>query len=244
MKTGTSRLQRMIPWAGWLVALLLLGAASPKIIHRAYVRLPIGQKEDFARCVSLKKTALAKPWQDQRPLVAITGDSHVEFGNWYEYFDGAVAVRNCGLARARIEDVTELVTAMGDRSPQALVVLCGVNNLAGSESVDSCLSRYQSLITLIQTRLRPGKVFIVAVMPFRTTPVDQWAKTQNAKIKEFNQELVQLCQREHVIFVDANPALIDVSGGLNTDLTSDGLHLNPEGYRRLASTLLPHLTSN
>jgi lysophospholipase L1-like esterase len=234
----------MIPWAGWLVTLLLLGLVGPKIIHRAYVRLPIGQKEDFARSMSLKKTALSKPWQDQRPLVIITGDSHVEFGNWYEYFDGAVAVRNCGLARARIEDVTELVAAMGDRFPQAVVVLCGVNNLAGPESVDSCLSRYQSLIALIQTRLRPGKVFIVAVMPFRATPVDQWAKTQNARINEFNRELMQLCQREHLFFVDANPALKDVSGGLNADLTSDGLHLNPEGYRRLAAALLPHLTSN
>ena len=189
--------------------------------------------------MALKKAALAVPWRDERPLIIMAGDSHVEYGDWYGCFGGALAARNCGLAGAKIQDVTALVAAIADRNPEAIVLICGFNSLSRADSVDSCIGLYQQLLLTAQTKLHPKKILALSVMPLRQSVLDRATRTVNGKITLFNQQLAGLCQRNHVVYVDVYPALVDASGGLAPDLTVDGLHLNQEGYRRLASVLQP-----
>ena len=96
--------------AGWLLAVLLSCWAAPRIYHRLLSRLPAGQSKNWSLALAEKKRELSTRWQDQRPLILFAGDSQVEFGHWYELFAGACAVRNCGLAGAKIADVTQLVS--------------------------------------------------------------------------------------------------------------------------------------
>lgn len=115
--------------AGWVLLLALSGLTGPKIYHQLLLRLPVGHNAYWQQRLAEKQSALGSPWRDPRPLILLTGDSHIEYGNWYELLAGGWAVRNGGLAGAKIADVTQLVAAMGDKQPQAVVVMCGINSL-------------------------------------------------------------------------------------------------------------------
>src|SRR5215469_7975115 len=122
--------------SGWLLAAVLICYLLPRAAHRFYLTFPSVQHEDWQRAVAQKKQELSVPWKDTRPLIIMAGDSQIEMGDWYQLLGGSFAVRNCGLSRARISDVTELISAIADRDPKEVVLMCGINNLGIHDSVE------------------------------------------------------------------------------------------------------------
>ncbi len=229
-------------WGGWFLALLLGGFILPKAYRHFYLRLPSVQRSEWNEIMVSKRAALGMPWGDQRPLIVIAGDSHIEMGDWYDYFGGAFAIRNCGLSRAKIQDVNSLVQSIADRNPETVVLMCGCNNLTQEDSVETCTNLYNELLYTVHSRLHPQYTVVLSVMPLRATALDVNARAINDKIVAFDKQLEQLCKRNEARFVDVNTRLVDPAGGLQAGLTTDGLHLDQEGYRLLASEILPVLS--
>ena len=227
---------------GWLLFFVLASLVLPRVCRHFHVQLPALQGDNWKQIVDSKKATLARPWLDDRPLIIMAGDSHVEMGDWYGCFGGAFAVRNCGLSRATIEDVTDLVPAIADRNPKACVLICGVNNLLQADSIESCINLYQQLLSVVRSTLNPQTILVISVMPLRASALDRDARNANEKIARFDLNLSRLCQKNNTVFVDANPLLVNSAGGLDASLTMDGLHLNQAGYDRVASILLPFLS--
>ena len=190
-----------------------------------------------------KKRELALPWRDTRPLIVIAGDSQIELGDWYGLFGGAFAIRNGGLSRAKIEDVTSLVSSLGDPNPKMMVLMCGVNNLSLKDSVSTCISNYAELLSMANSSVHPQRLVVLSVMPVRESAPDQASHEFNRQIATFNSELETLCPRYKAEFINVNPVVMDSRGGLAADLTLDGLHLNRDGYRKIAAVLAPELAN-
>lgn len=224
-------------WSGWLLTLGLVVAIWPRLSHRLWVQFPSYQRIDFERALAEKKQQFALPWKDSRPLTIVAGDSHVELGNWYALFGGSVSVRNCGLSGAKIEDVIEMISAIGDREPKNVLLMCGVNNLGHENAVAFCVTNYERLILTVRSRLNPGRIIVLSVMPLRESAVDRSNLFLNRRISEFNRELEIICARNRVQFVDVAKIMMAAGGGLSPELTIDGLHLNSLGYRKLADAL-------
>ena len=227
--------------AGWLLAALLSVWAAPRIYHRLISPRPDIQKENWNQKLAEKKQELSTPWRDQRPLIILAGDSQVEFGDLYDLFAGGWAVRNCGLAGAKIADVTQLVSAIGDRHPRLVLLMCGINNLGARESREACLRDYEVLLETIRSQLQPEAILVLSVMPVRESAVDRASRQINQNVKLFNTELAARCRERRVDFLNVDSAVADNAGGLAAGLTTDGLHLNAEGYRRLAGIVAPRL---
>lgn len=216
------------------MAVLLACLILSRIWNRIFLKLPSVQREQWVRVMADKKSELALPWRDERPLIVLAGDSHIEMGDWYDTFGGAFAMRNCGLSRAKIEDVCSLVSALGDRNPEAVILMCGFNNLARNDSVESALNHYQELLSITQATLHPGKILVLSVMPLQVSPVDKAGQAINQKIAFFNRQLETICSEHHAVFVNVNPAVMDADGSLLPSLAIDGLHLNQAGYEKIA----------
>ncbi len=229
--------------AGWLLAILLSCWAAPRVYHRLVTHLPGYQRGSWGQTLADKQRALSSRWLDPRPLIIFAGDSQTEFGNWYDLFGGAWAVRNCGLAAAKIADVTQLVPAIGDPHPQTVVLWCGSNNLGHHDRRDACLRDYEALLAAVRLHLHPESILVLSVMPVRESAVDRAAHQFNGELVQFNRELAACCRQHQVEFLEVTSAVAGENGGLAEALTVDGLHLNAEGYRRLAQIIAPELTT-
>lgn len=239
-KTRLFSLRNLFCCSGWLMAILAACLVLPRVCNRIFLKLPSVQKENWILLVAEKKRELAPRWHDARPLVIMAGDSHVELGGWYGLFGGAFAIRNCGLSGAKIGDVANLVSAIGDRNPQKIILMCGVNNLGANDSVESCVKDYGQLIDATKS-LRPRKIIVLSVMPVRESALDLASHKLNLKIYDFDRQLEKLCGQRQAEFMDVSAAVADKRGALSAGLTGDGLHLNREGYQKIAAVLAPVL---
>jgi len=194
--------------------------------------------------MAAKKHALSVRWQDPRPLILFAGDSQIEYGNWYDLFAGTWAVRNCGLAAAKIGDVTQLVAAIGEPHPQTVVLLCGCNSLSHGESREACLREYEALLATVRRHLQPESILVLSVLPVRISVAGRTAQQFNANVAQFNTELAACCRQQQVQFLDVTSAVNAENGDLAEELTVDGLHLNAEGYRRLAGAIVQKLAQS
>jgi lysophospholipase L1-like esterase len=224
---------------GWFLAALLGCLFLPRTWNRVFLKLPSLQREQWNRIMTDKKSEMALPWRDGRPLIVIVGDSQIELGGWYELFGGAFAIRNCGLSRAKIEDVTSLVSSIGEPNPKMMVLMCGVNNLGSKAPVSTCVSNYRQLLSTVNASVHPQRLVVLSVMPVRELVVDRASHKLNRQIAVFNSELETLCPQYKAEFINVNPAVMDSRGGLAADLTLDGLHLNRNGYAKIAGVLAP-----
>ena len=151
-------------------------------------------------------------------------------------------MRNCGLSGAKIADVTELVSAIGGAHPKMVVLMCGVNDFLHHENADACLEDYEALLAAVRSHLQPESILVLSVMPVRESMADRTAHEFNAGIARFNLSLAACCRQHQVGFLDVKSAVADANGGLASELTIDGLHLNRDGYCRLAAFIAPDLT--
>jgi lysophospholipase L1-like esterase len=237
------RLGGLLGCSGWLLAILLAGVMLPRLCQRLWLVFPSARRENWTVALAERKRELAQCWGDTRPLIIMAGDSHVEQGDWYGLFGGAFAIRNCGLSGAKIGDVSGLVAVISDRNPERIVLLCGVNNLGGGDSIESCLRDFDELISISRSWLHPRKITVLSVMPVRESGFDRASHNLNQQIFNFDRQLETACARRQVQFVDISSAVADSQRGLSAGLTSDGLHLNRAGYQRIAATLAPILAA-
>lgn len=233
------RLRTGIAWSGWILAAVAAGVLL-YLLPRVPVRM-LNPPPDGDLRLRQKQTELAsRRWEDARPLSIWLGDSHVEYGDWYRLFAGAVAVRNCGMATATVRDVASLVKFVPDRKPGSVVVMCGINNLF-QDSAAACEKDYRLLLEEIRRVLEPRSLIVLSVMPVRQNLLDPRSRTVNAEVSKLNSKLETLCREQGLFFLDITGVVQDADGGLDRHLTNDGLHLNRKGYEMLAAAIRKNL---
>jgi GDSL-like Lipase/Acylhydrolase family len=224
---------------GWILAVLgfvFIFIVFTKVRYRIIQRPP-----HWKTVTKYKQQELRSRWQDERPLIVFLGDSHVELGAWYDLFCGRFAVRNCGLSMSRIKDLVPLTEALPQQSTSQLLIMCGVNNLAAGDSVDDCLKNYNELLNVVQRRFGTTLITVLGVLPVRDVFHDEKARRLNCLIKEYNNRLARLCAERGCRFLNLSKEVTSTSGALDSNYTSDGLHLNILGYRIFARSLEANL---
>lgn len=223
--------------------LLLAGFGAKHLVKRYIQQMPADQSANYQEAFEAKKADLrTKQWQDSRPLIILAGDSHIEMGNWYDAFRGALAIRNSGLSRSKISDVTSLISEVSDKEIDIMLLHCGINDILNGSSPEECIEDYTKLLDQA-TALRPKRIIVMSVMPVRQSPVDGWSPDTNDKVRRFNSHLALLCSTREIEIIHPVKAVADDGGGLKEDFTFDGLHLNIRGYAAIEPLVFEALMS-
>lgn len=235
-------LKHIAPWAGWILLFLLAWQFRARLGFKIDSWFPLtSQNAKWEQIVRTKTASLRDtPWQDERPLLLMLGDSQVEMGNWYDLFQGRFAVRNAGLSQAKIQDVTRLAEAIPRIRPAMALLFCGINDLGIGRTADDALKDYFQLLNQVCADMAKERVMVISIMPVSDRRLADGSKDLNAKVQVLNSNLKIHCAKEGIAFVDVSPAISN-DGTLRDDLTWDGLHLNPAGYHQLAARIQPPL---
>lgn len=105
-----------------------------------------------------------------------------------------------------------------------IYIMLGINDL-GTGTSESFAEYYKGIVDQIH-QMQPGAIiYIQSIINISSSRDAQGDAVNNANINEKNALLKRLANDEYIFYLDVNEVLIDENGCLNSDYTSDGIHL-------------------
>lgn len=142
---------------------------------------------------------------------------------------------NQGISGETSTGLLKRLKLLDDTDPEAIFVLIGINDLTGGESPETVLENSRLIVRDILWAHPNTQVVVQSILPHSAEGStwegrDRLGQIPNENIRQINRELKAIAEEENVYFLDLYPLFADPNGNLRLDLTTDGLHLNRQGY--------------
>jgi len=120
-------------------------------------------------------------------------------------------------------------------NPDSIFILIGINDLLKGVSDRQILDNHKQIIQDLKWNHPQTKLVIQSILPHQG-PQATWEQKErllsisNERIRRLNQQLWALAHAQGVYYLDLYPLFATAQGSLRSELTTDGLHLNHQGY--------------
>lgn len=211
-----------------LIAILTAPAWAGAIITRP--ANPGKLKHYYDRCEKIEADIAALPADTTRTIVLL-GDSITEAHPAKEL--AGMRVVNEGIGGDQIDIPTSSAGVRGrlqlveKARPAHVFLMIGINDLWWSgKGLKTAKEQYAGLIKPLVAAVPDAKIHLQSVLP---------SGKDKAKlvpqVMELNQHIQELAKENNLDYLDLYPLMKDDKNELRSDLTKDGIHLLPEGYK-------------
>ncbi len=140
--------------------------------------------------------------------------------------------------------------------PETVFVMIGINDLIRGARAETVLANQREIVRHLKSVHPRARIVIQSILPHgdRYSPdrsrdtvpqsylqlpalSDRLAGVPNDSIRALNQQLAAMAKEEKVEYLDLSLYFSDTEGNLRPDLSTDGLHLSPQGYWTWATHL-------
>jgi lysophospholipase L1-like esterase len=160
--------------------------------------------------------------------IVFLGDSIVEGANWDELF-GKSNIINRGISGDTTEGVINRIEEIIRLQPSKLFIAVGTNDISLGVSTSQIIDNYREIIETLQQKYPQTKIFIHSLLPVSLSSKSIY-KHSNRGILELNLELIKLCSKKGIEYLNIHPHFLDKNDKLKSEFTNDGLHLLGKGY--------------
>jgi|GEM_PF-1355684 len=189
-------------------------------------------REGRVRIIAVALVAFAFFASRAEATVVFLGSSQTAGWKYMACFKDVV---NKGAVSNNTSKILSSLQSVIDIHPEKVFILEGINEIHGDMKI--ILDRYGKIVERINRDSPKTMVFVQSVLP-----VVNRKDLSNDKIIEFNKGLQAMCgQYQNCIYVDLHSHFL-AGGTLNRELTSDGVHLKPGGYRLWQSLIEYYMT--
>jgi lysophospholipase L1-like esterase len=127
------------------------------------------------------------------------------------------------------------LTFLDDTKPEKIFVMIGINDLIRGMDDDTLLEQQRRIIKDILWIHPDVEVVVQSILPHgdQNTTWEGKAKLErvsNDRIRSLNERLAAIAEYEGATFLDLFDLFETESGQLRPELSTDGLHLNEQGY--------------
>ena len=126
-----------------------------------------------------------------------------------------------------------------DLKPKVVVILAGINDIAENTGPSSVEMIENNLMSMAQLAKANGiKVVMCSITPANAFP---WRPGINPveKVAAVNKWMKEYAAKNNFVYVDYFDAMADEKKGLPANLSKDGVHPTPEGYKIMESLVVP-----
>ena len=159
--------------------------------------------------------------------VFFMGDSLIASGPWTEFYK----VHNRGIPGERTDDLLPRLDAVTRDQPRQIFLLIGSNDLSVGVPPVQILGNLRQLLTRIHTESPATRTTVLGVLPINP---GFWPPYSNYQVETLNNQIRDLvAEFPTARFADVGDPLRGEAGELRREFTTDGLHLNFDGYLAL-----------
>jgi len=182
----------------------------------------------------LTQEAEAIAAQDPEHLSILLGDS---ISLWFPpdlLLSGQVWL-NQGISGETSTGLLQRLDLLDRTNPDTILVMIGINDLLRGETDDTIVSNHRQIIRYLIDTHPDSQVVVQSILPHAGEQAtwegrDRLLALPNQRIQALNQQIAAIADEEGVRFLDLYPLFTDNQGNLPMDLSTDGLHLNRDGY--------------
>ena len=119
--------------------------------------------------------------------------------------------------------------------PQTIFVMIGINDLLRGVSDQTLLANQRLILQDLQTAHPQAQIVLQSILPHAET--SSWeghsklSVISNQRIQAINAQLEETARQSGAYFLDLYPLFANPAGYLRPELSTDGLHLSPQGYQ-------------
>ncbi len=172
--------------------------------------------------------------------IVMLGNSLTEGGKDWGKRLGWKNVVNRGIIGDEINGIYDRLHQILPGKPKKIYLLSGVNDVSHHLSTDEIVARMARLLDRIQSESPATEIVLQSLLPINES--FHRYKNLNGKtyqIPEINARLAQLAKEKGIQFINLFPLFENPGTNvLRKELTSDGLHLNEEGYKIWTKAIL------
>ncbi|MEA5596603.1 SGNH/GDSL hydrolase family protein [Rivularia sp. UHCC 0363] len=213
------------------------------------VAVPQGKryKFNYKKWVNiLKQEAEVAAEKKPRDLTILVGDS---LSLWFpaELLPDNKTWLNQGISGEKTAGLLKRLNLFDRTTPETIFVMIGINDLIAGVNDETILQNQQQTMAYLRKKHPKAKIVVQSILPHQGEEATWEAKEKlvaipNSRIRNLNQQLQTIAAKEDVKYLNLYPLFADKQGNLRSNFTTDGLHLNPNGYLVWSSAL--QLTMN
>ncbi|MBV6625737.1 MAG: G-D-S-L family lipolytic protein [Rivularia sp. (in: Bacteria)] len=214
-------------------------AASPQLgkRHQLDYQKWVGILQQEAEVVAEKKP---------RNLTVMAGDS---LSLWFpsELLPDNKTWLNQGISGEKSAGLLTRLNLFDKTTPESIFVMIGINDLIAGVNDETILENQRQILAYLRKQHPKAQIVIQSILPHQGEQATWEGKEKllaipNSRIRKLNQQLRTIAAKEDVKYLNLYPLFADKQGNLRSNFTTDGLHLNPDGYLVWSSAL--QLTMN
>lgn len=188
---------------------------------------------DLAR-YRTENAALPAPAPEENRVVFM-GDSITDaWGHDQNFFPGKPYVNRGISGQTTPQMLVRFRPDVIDLQPKVVVILAGTNDIAGNTGPSTPEMIQDNLMSMVDlAKENHIRVVLASILPAANYP---WIPGIEpvATIRALNRWMQDYCAKNDCVYLDYYSAMADSAGGMKRELTLDGVHPNPSGYRVMA----------
>ncbi len=170
--------------------------------------------------------------------VVFLGDAITDGWPLNQYFPGRPFINRGISGQITSQMLGRMKADVLDLKPRVVVVLGGTNDLARGVKVSVIQNNLAMIAALADAHgVKPVLASILPVSDYRKSEDPDYERSRHRPpdtILELNKWMRRMCAEHGFIYLDYHSRMADAIGQLGATLSSDGLHPNSEGYKRMA----------
>ena len=165
--------------------------------------------------------------------IVMLGNSLTEFAGDWNKLVGGRHIRNRGIAGDDVAGISHRLGQILPGRPRAIFLMVGINDISHDLTARQVGDLCNALIDRIRRESPRTKLYVQSLLPINESN-ERW-KTLEGKtnvVPVVNAIIRRHCERHGITFINLFPKFIrHGTNEMRLSLTSDGLHLTPEGYK-------------
>jgi len=158
--------------------------------------------------------------------IMFLGDSLTDLCEWAEILKDDQII-NRGICGDTTDGILNRINNIVESKPKKLFLMIGINDLNQGVPVEDVANNYQLILETLKDQVPEVQIFIQSLLPINNQLRNH---DVNQKIIDLNYKLKQLAETFSFQYINLLSAFLDKNNQLDAAYTSDGVHLNGQGY--------------
>lgn len=162
--------------------------------------------------------------QGKNRLGVLVGDS---LSMWFpsEFLPQGKLWLNQGISGENSSQILQRLNALDQVRPETIYVMAGVNDLKQGASDATVINNTRAIIRRLRYQHPSATVVLQSLLPTRM------AYLSPQRAINLNRQLQAIAAQESAGYLNLHALFVDGEGKMRADLSTDGLHLNRQGYQ-------------